>query len=97
MEITLTKNILRYWRNSLADSARMNIDARKLEQAERVSVEQLKSGYVSKEKAEKIVENYLTKNKKMLMYQQTLRKFWFVRLSPHQRENTHRKSNTKLF
>jgi hypothetical protein len=28
-----THNLIKYWRNSLADAARMNIDAKKLEEA----------------------------------------------------------------
>lgn len=56
--------MLGYWRNSLADSARMNINSEKLKQAEKISFEQIKLGYISKEKAEIIVEKYLEENKK---------------------------------
>lgn len=61
-KIETPKKILDYWRNSLADSARMNISFEKLEQAERFTFQQIKLGWIPKETAGAIVEKYLNEN-----------------------------------
>lgn len=41
-----THNLIKYWRNSLADAARMNIDAKKLEEAFAVSKNDIQTGNI---------------------------------------------------
>lgn len=39
-------NLIKYWRNSLADAARMNIDAKKLEDAFAISQNDIQAGFI---------------------------------------------------
>lgn len=39
-------NLIKYWRNSLADAARMNIDAKKLEDAFAISKDDIYAGVI---------------------------------------------------
>ncbi|MGI8467953.1 MAG: AAA domain-containing protein [Pyrinomonadaceae bacterium] len=62
MNLETSKKIIDYWRNSLADSARMNISFEKLKQAEKFTFRQIKSGWIPKETAYAIVKKYLDEN-----------------------------------
>ena len=59
-----TNNVISYWRNSLADTARVNVHKRKTEEAEEFSLEQIKAGQIPAAKATQIVEKYLAENEK---------------------------------
>ena len=62
--MTNTNNMINYWRNSLADAARMNIDAKKLEDAFAISKSEMQVGMIDGQIADKIfIEASRTKKK----------------------------------
>lgn len=52
--MTNSNNLIKYWRNSLADAARMNIDAKKLEDAFAISKYEMQVGMIDAQITDKI-------------------------------------------
>lgn len=77
-----TNNLIKYWRNSLADAERMNIDPKRLEGAFAISKDAIKKGAIDSSLTEKIFQEVLRLKKEDSSIQDIFKGFVYVLICP---------------